>query len=554
MDLSVTPFKSGPQLLEIPSHIFETDALEVLDLSGNAIERIPPEIGKLHRLKSLSVAANRLTSLPPELFELKSLERLDITGNALRFVPQGIMSLPNLRQLSFGADDMVIAPEWLKECKGLRELAILGNGVLGPWIGQMETLSVLRLRGNLLSALPSWLTQLQKLKILHLDANLFVEFPAALIEMSELRSLSLWVNQIDKLPLNIGEMTSLISLNLSGNRLSTLPNSFQNLHKLRILDLSNNLFSTLPRCLYSMPSLRELMFRNADAWGWSDGLRGGRFTERNDIKEISSEILSLANLEKCEFDAQTFETPPPEVVGKGVRAIFDFFRQLEAQGTDHLYEAKLLIVGEGGAGKTTLAQKIEDPTYELTEEKSTEGIDVIHWRFPLDNGREFKVNIWDFGGQEIYHATHQFFLTKRSLYILVADTRKEDTDFYYWLNILELLTDESPVLVVKNEKQDRHREISERQLRGQFPALKETLSANLATNRGLHDIVKSVKYHIANLQHVGTPLPATWVKVREALERNPSNYLPLGEYLAVCEKHGFIDVKDKLHLADICMT
>jgi hypothetical protein len=28
---------------------------------------------------------------------------------------------------------------------------------------------------------------------------------------------------------------------------------------------------------------------------------------------------------------------------------------------DYIYEAKLLIVGEGGAGKTTLANKIIDP-------------------------------------------------------------------------------------------------------------------------------------------------------------------------------------------------
>ena len=27
--------------------------------------------------------------------------------------------------------------------------------------------------------------------------------------------------------------------------------------------------------------------------------------------------------------------------------------------------------------------------------------------------------VWDFGGQQIYHATHQFFLTKSSLYVLV---------------------------------------------------------------------------------------------------------------------------------------
>ncbi len=124
-----------------------------------------------------------------------------------------------------------------------------------------------------------------------------------------------------------------------------------------------------------------------------------------------------------------------------------------------MYEAKLLIVGEEKAGKTTLANKIQNPQYQLQENQpSTEGIDVIKWSFPLDNEREFKVNIWDFGGQEIYHATHQFFLTKRSLYTLVADTCKKDTDFYYWLNVVELLSDNSPLLIVKNEKQDCQRE------------------------------------------------------------------------------------------------
>ncbi len=49
--------------------------------------------------------------------------------------------------------------------------------------------------------------------------------------------------------------------------------------------------------------------------------------------------------------------------------------------------------------------------------------------------RDFRVNIWDFGGQEVYHSTHQFFLTHRSLYLLVADDRKEDTDFNYWLTL-----------------------------------------------------------------------------------------------------------------------
>src|SRR5207248_1543686 len=107
-------------------------------------------------------------------------------------------------------------------------------------------------------------------------------------------------------------------------------------------------------------------------------------------------------------------------------------RQAKEQGLVPIYEAKLLIVGEAGAGKTSLAKKLQNPHYvlrkegEAEREKSTEGIEVIQWYFPFEDGKPFRVNIWDFGGQEIYHATHQFFLTTSSLYFLVADNRKED--------------------------------------------------------------------------------------------------------------------------------
>jgi GTPase SAR1 family protein len=105
-------------------------------------------------------------------------------------------------------------------------------------------------------------------------------------------------------------------------------------------------------------------------------------------------------------------------------------RELD-EGTDRLYEAKLVILGEPGAGKTSLAKKLVDAHYALSPtEKSTEGIEIVCWKFPFREGKDFVVNIWDFGGQEIYHATHQFFLTGRSLYILVADARREDTDFF----------------------------------------------------------------------------------------------------------------------------
>ncbi|WP_293063221.1 COR domain-containing protein [Okeania sp. SIO2B3] len=226
----------------------------------------------------------------------------------------------------------------------------------------------------------------------------------------------------------------------------------------------------------------------------------------------------------------------------------EYFQQIKEEGTDYLYEAKLLIIGEGGAGKTTLANKIQNPDYQLRDEDTTKGIDVHQWNFPTKKQHNFQMNIWDFGGQEIYHATHQFFLTKRSLYILIADTRKEDTDFYYWLNIVELLSDNSPLLIVKNEKQDRKREINQRELQGQFTKIKEILESNLKTNRNLEKIRTEIQHYITNLPHIGSALPKTWKKVWEALELDSRNYISLTEYLSICEANGLNKDEDKLQL------
>ena len=64
-----------------------------------------------------------------------------------------------------------------------------------------------------------------------------------------------------------------------------------------------------------------------------------------------------------------------------------------------------------------------------------------------------RVHVWDFGGQEIMHATHQFFLTERSLYLVVLSGREgnEDADAEYWLKLVESFGGESPVFVVLNK-------------------------------------------------------------------------------------------------------
>ncbi|MCJ8274621.1 MAG: hypothetical protein MJK04_35130, partial [Psychrosphaera sp.] len=77
-------------------------------------------------------------------------------------------------------------------------------------------------------------------------------------------------------------------------------------------------------------------------------------------------------------------TPPLEIVKQGNEAIANFFAQMQNQTEDHLFEAKMLVVGEPGAGKTSLVRKVQDPEADLPEEnETTKGIDVKQYYFPL---------------------------------------------------------------------------------------------------------------------------------------------------------------------------
>ncbi|MDD5322393.1 MAG: COR domain-containing protein [Methylococcales bacterium] len=249
--------------------------------------------------------------------------------------------------------------------------------------------------------------------------------------------------------------------------------------------------------------------------------------------------------------------PPAEIVKQGNAAILNFFNETAIQGTDHLYEAKMLLIGEGGAGKTSLLRRLYQTEKPLpTENETTKGIDIHRHEFKLVNGRNFRLNVWDFGGQEIYHATHQFFLTKRSLYVLLDDTRKDnktvhDAGFKYWLEVADLLGGHSPVLIFQNEKGGRTKTIDESGIKAKFNNVKDIYRGNLELPGSADELRKAVELYAQNLPHIGEKWPAKWVSIRSDIEQQAKDkpFISLQDYFDIYRKQQDFDRDKALHLS-----
>ncbi len=249
--------------------------------------------------------------------------------------------------------------------------------------------------------------------------------------------------------------------------------------------------------------------------------------------------------------------PPMEVVKQGPDAVRNYFLELEEQGTDRLFEAKVLILGEGEAGKTSLLRRLYCPGMPLPKvDETTRGIDILRHDFQCDGGRNFRLNVWDFGGQQIYHATHQFFLTKNSLYILVDDTKKDDKSvhdegFKYWLEVVEVLSDSSPVIIFQNEKGGRGKTIDEGGIKGRFPNVKEVHRGNLEEENSADGLSAAIRHFVQQLHHIGETVPAQWVTIREAVESRTKSvpYISQEDYFDIYREHLEFDRKKALHLS-----
>lgn len=375
-------------------------------------------------------------------------------------------------------------------------------------------------------------TLASKANKLNLTDKDIVEIPPEIGLLTELRRL--WIignRKLKKLPPEIGNLRNLKVLDLNRNSLSALPTEFSQLKNLTGLYLSGNKFTTIPKSIFELTELQEL--RLAD----------------NQITELPIDIKKLVNLRELDLRGNPLSIPP-EIIknlydpGSIISAYLGRKRPLR--------EAKVIVVGQGAVGKTSLIKRMLYDDFDKQETK-TEGIQISQWFLDDVQGEDkngqgeskIRLNIWDFGGQEIMHATHQFFLTKRSLYLLVLDSRltQDENRVEYWLKIIQSFGGDSPILVVGNKDDQHPLDIDRSGLKKKYPNIIGFIKTSALNGDGILKLRRTIAEEVNKMPHVRDLLPATWFIIKGQLEGMgiQNNFITIDSYNEICVKNDVVD-------------
>ncbi len=268
------------------------------------------------------------------------------------------------------------------------------------------------------------------------------------------------------------------------------------------------------------------------------------------LQSCPPEIRNLTKLQKLLLQGNSLNIPI-EITEKinEPNLILDYYFSHLTDTKKSLNEFKLLVVGQGGVGKTSLVLRLAFDDFSEKETK-TEGISINSWMItshlePNIRKSKIRLNIWDFGGQEIMHATHQFFLTRRSLYILVLDSRltQEENRVEYWLKIIQSFGGESPVLIVGNKIDQHPLDIDRTGLQKKYPNIVGIIETSAATGAGIEKLKVAIAEQVNLLPHVRDLLPETWFTVKTKLEElgKQSNFITHDKYLDLCAENEVSD-------------
>ena len=253
----------------IPPELGDLAQLERLYIYSNElIGPLPPELGNLTQLKSLITGTNHLEGpIPPEFGNMVQLEELIMTDNALTGPIPPLGNLGNLREMILWSNSLSgEVPSELGGLENLRNLVLWSNQLTGqipPELANLSQLTILDLDWNQLTgSIPPELGNLRQLKTISLVENsLTGSIPPELGRLTELEQLKLTSNQFTGIiPSELGSLRNLIEFKISENKLTgSIPSELGSLSQLKQLWLSNNqLTGSIPSELGNLSQLTTL--------------------------------------------------------------------------------------------------------------------------------------------------------------------------------------------------------------------------------------------------------------------------------------------------------
>ena len=391
--------------------------------------------------------------------------------------------------------------------------------------------------------------QVTKLDIQH---NELTVIPKCILELPSLTDLNLSSNKLSEIP-DVHEWSpNLTFLDLSSNELSSLPSDIV-APSIRTLLIANNKFRTVPLCICSFFSLQYL-----------------DISDNPDILSLPVEMGRLSNLNKLLMKGLKDLSDPPRNMQRDARDCIRYINS-RLRSTRKVFRMKLMLVGKQNRGKTTLVSRLQG--LEAGQNQSTVGVDVSEWNYAGGFGRRrYQFSIWDFGGQEEYYATHQCFLSERSMYLLLWNVKhgeKGIAELKPWLDNISLRAPQSCVLIVGthlDEVEDDERPTIDillnkvGELAGQYPRLQisEVLAVGLMNRlENVGALREAIYEHATNYKGkgsvpvMGQEIPASYFQLNKELEKIQEE-VHKGNQDPILHAEQFKDLVQQLKLPDIC--
>ena len=511
---------SGLGLTAIPDAIVQLPQLQGLDLGVNQISIIPGSITQLSQLTLLGLDQNQISIIPDAIAQLSQLHTLYLTKNEISIIPDAIAQLSQLQTLDLDENRISFISNSIAQLSQLQTLRLNRNqiSIIPDSLAQLSQLQTLDLRGNQISIIPNSIAQLSQLQALYLNENQISIIPDSLAQLSQLQILDLRGNQISIIPDSIAQLSQLQALYLNENQISIIPDSIAQLSQLKRLDLSNNQLTKLPEHLTQLSKLEHLFLHGNPGLNIPEEILGPRSEDRK-LPKPAREILA--------YLSKVTESRP-------------------------LNEAKLILVGQGAVGKTSLVKALATGKFKKGE-KTTEGIKISDWECSLGKQDKAIVHIWDFGGQEMMHATHQFFLTQRSLYLLVLNRRTggADREADYWFRLIRGFGGKNaPVIVVLNKQKSEPFDVNREGWLEKYKGnIKGFVLTDCEDKKSITQLKREIVKELRAMESLKARFPRRWFTIKNALSTMGADHISFEDYRALCQQNGEGDAASQTQLS-----